>query len=223
MLLCSCGVGGAPCPAEALPLPRAADHPTIEPHGAILLRYFPPPPALAVHFLDGTTRDVFPRSWFAGKLLDFKEAPLFERRDEKEFSAYRVLFLPSLNAVGDYVLRVERRGAAHGKWKEAVFCGGTFGRGATIAMRSRSVADSSWAAIDECMHRFFWNAPSAEPDRRLQGEDGWTTMIEGVEGGRYHAVERWNLECGKRYLGLQRCETLMAAALGSSRQCLATE
>ncbi len=59
------------------------------PKGAVLRRYFPPEDHLAVRFDNGEVRDVFPRSWIAGKLLDFHEPPLFERRAEPSLHAYR--------------------------------------------------------------------------------------------------------------------------------------
>jgi hypothetical protein len=200
-------IGPPPCPAYAFPLPRAADasKTMVKPH--LVARFFPaPPPPAAQGVLEA-----FHRDWFAAKLFDFGEGPLSER--PTGLHAYRILFLPSRNATGDSVLRIEHGQDTVAELKRTTPCAEGRFEGAAVAVSRASVSDKAWHELLACMDAFFWTAQAEPSDLRSLGTDGWTTMIEGFRDGKYHAVHRWCLQCPDSRLsapdaGLAECVRL---------------
>jgi hypothetical protein len=212
-LAAACERPAAPaCPRDALAL-GSADTPSSHPKRDIVLRYFP---FTFVPGSEGPGERVamlsdFEASWYAGKLIDYGEASLSERALDRTVEAYRVLQIPSLQLVGDFSIRVER-GTLESKRPALCEKGREYGK--VIASQKYVLGDAVWLEIAACMDRAFWNAPIADS---VEGFDGWTTVFEGVRGGSYHVVSRWELhgrEEASDRRALARCRSLLEAAAG---------
>jgi len=207
-------VGPPPCPSNALPLPRSADLGATVVDAKTVERYF-----TVANRTDGEVAlNYYSGEWFAAKLLELGESSLLERRVDRDLHAYRILFMPSLNAFGDSVLRIEGDRTTFVERKRTELCEDARFEGAAIVTRRAAVATRDWERLVGCMNAFFW---TARAESSPGGEDGWTTVIEGVRGGTHHAVHRWCLECGDFDLnasdsGLLECVQIARATLHAS-------
>jgi hypothetical protein len=181
---------------------------------SIVARYFPD----RHHSDDSEALDYFAREQFAAKLLDFGESSFFERRINRDLHAYRILFLPSLQLFGDYVLRIERDETIVAERKVRSPCADGRSEGVAVVIQRGAVSDSVWTRLVACMEASFWTAKlETEPDIRSLETDGWTTMIEGVRNGKHHVLRR-HLQCSNAQArptdaGLCECVNLAHAAL----------
>ncbi len=95
-----------------------------------------------------------------------------------------------MNAFGDSIAYIEQ---THGEHKTTRPCEDARFEGAAIATTRREISDQSWERIARCTESYFWTTPVEHTE--LGGEDGWSTVIEGVRDGRYHVTYRWCLQC----------------------------
>jgi hypothetical protein len=218
------------CPRDVRAV-ASADRPTSFPKPSTVVRYIPAafvgersnePVALTGSGAryEATLSDQ-EASWYVGKLIDYGEASISERASDPQIEVYRVLQLPSLAVVGDFTIRVERRGnQALVEAKRSSLCESDGKHGVAVATTQRGLTDGPWRELAACMERVFWSAPVADD---VEGVDGSDTVFEGVRQGKYHVVRRWTLESeanAPERKGLLQCRALFIAAAGWSQDVL---
>ena len=136
-------------------------------------------------------------AWYGRALSQMRESRLCPTEDAV---VYRFLWLRSFHRpVG---VRVTRTGAGGRVWLRVLDGAGGYDPGKISQDRSiennRVQWDSLASLIDAAT---FWNLPTDEPTRSdtVNGQvlytlhaDGARWILEGVEGHRYHVVDRWS-------------------------------
>jgi hypothetical protein len=162
--------------------------------------YFP-----GVTFADRKLSSDFLAEWYGGTLEAMGEPPLWGL--PRTSTVYRLLWLPSghppiavrIIKSGDLAVLVVKRLESPAEWDEQA---GRYKISHKVAYMKRvPVSRAQWdrlARLIKASH--YWFMPTKDP--RPAFEDGDRLLIEGAEGGRYHAVDRQRPE--QSYLELCR-------------------
>ena len=143
-------------------------------------------------------------------LAKMDEPSLFERKDEKEVSAYRFLWLRSEHE--PVCIRMEKRGDDI-KGRLVRLSGSGHNFGGSVDQREFTVAAEEWSKLQEKLSATqFWGMPSP-PNEDGFGGSQW--IVEGISGGKYHVTDCWSpdqnasarrlqafVDCGKYFLQL---------------------
>ena len=159
----------------AFGLAASSGHPTRPPKPSF--------PAGAMHEPEGISRS--DAEWYSKHLTAMDEAPLWRDRDA---TVYRLLWLPSFD--NPVCVRIDR--TAEGARLHARVLDGKGGSepGQVAIDRWLTLDDGRWRELERLLEAAsFWDLPTKPKDHG--GFDGDQLIVEGVQGSRYHVVERW--------------------------------
>jgi hypothetical protein len=143
-------------------------------------------------FPDGSLDDrpdlhAFLASWYVDYLVAMRENPLYPPSDDPR-TVYRLLFLPTFQQPS-----VVRFTEATGNWR--VVCKRSDGEGGyhpgqLIGTVERNLTHAEGQQLRLLLEQVsFWDTPSFV---NSHGCDGARAVLEGVQAGRYHVVDRWS-------------------------------
>ena len=131
--------------------------------------------------------------WFSGHLRAMDEPSLWATsRDDRDAAAYRFLWLPTWGR--PVSVRIERLGDGATLTLVQLDGSGGYDPGEIAVDKDVPLTIKQWDHLNALVGRAgFWDMPSCI-DRR--GCDGEEMVVEGIEQGGYHVVERWTPEPG---------------------------
>lgn len=162
---------------------QAASRQGSTPASAGPINYFP-----EYTFSQDLSHDEFVREWYSGHLEAMEEPSLHGAADDDDAHVFRFLWLRTWQR--PVALRLEIDAEQHGVLHVKVLDGaggydpGELVRDEFIPMSYQDV-DSILEALDGIG---YWNLPTRDGNI---GFDGAQWVLEGVEDGRYHLVDRW--------------------------------
>lgn len=136
----------------------------------------------------------FKSQWYSWQLRALKEPSLLQLSKDTASRCYRFLWLRSFNH--PVAIRINIRADGTGVLTTKVASGeGGFRPGALILNESRPLtSEEARSFLAQIKKTDFWNLPNPVNDQT--GTDGSQWVIEGVEHGRYHVVDRWMPKAG---------------------------
>ncbi len=154
--------------------------------------FSPRPPTLffpKLAFDDREDRSDFVRKWYSGHLLAMGEPSLWKLSHRAQSATvYRLLWLPTFHH--SVCVRVDRtpRGA---KLHVTVLDGqGGYDPGLVAIDRNILLPEEEWKKLNEYLEKAgFWAMPARIADDG--GCDGDQLIVEGIQEGKYHLVDRW--------------------------------
>jgi hypothetical protein len=134
--------------------------------------------------------DAFTTSWYGAMLQSLEEPSLWQQSQaDPGLHAYRFLWLRTFDAPIAVRLTLGQDAGHELVWKVADGAGGYEG-GDLDVEESRSVTDEEAEAFLSLLERSgFWRLPSVGEQ---MGLDGARWILEGIQNGRYHLVDRWS-------------------------------
>jgi tetratricopeptide (TPR) repeat protein len=137
-----------------------------------------------VDVLDKVDSAIFSLDWYSSHLAALEEPVLRDLRHKK---VYRFTWLRSFNP--PIAIRLENEdGATTLYWKECDGAGG-YRPGKLIVNKKKKLTGGDWRKfIAQIQAVKFWSLPSGSGGG---GFDGAQWILEGMEAGRYHVVDRW--------------------------------
>jgi hypothetical protein len=147
-----------------------------------------------VEYQDATKLDTSKLNWYSGMLRTMKEPVLY--RDYPATEVIRLTCLRTFHA--PFAIRVERdvTGAIKLVLKISDGAGGYESR-RLIATTKKSLSEAQWKELEETLNSSgFWDLLTQTQDL---GCDGSEWIVEGVQQGKYHVVERWAPKDGSSY------------------------
>jgi hypothetical protein len=150
--------------------------------------------------------DAFKANWYSGQLRALKEASLLPQSvdpllpqsvDHQTSHSYRFLWLRTFNH--PIAVRIDIQPDGTGTLSTKVTSGaGGYAPGNLIEDTSRPLSGSEVKSFLALVDRTsFWTAPNPINDQA--GNDGSQWIIEGVEGAKYHVIDRWTPKSGAAY------------------------
>ena len=144
--------------------------------------------------------DKFEYSWYSKALIALKEPSLYELSNNKKNRVYRFLYIRSFHPPISFRLEINKDNSGVLYVKQC-------GRSQSIDYGELVINKKKQIKREEVVKflwkanlGFFWYLPSKLP---LMGLDGSQWIVEGVEHGKYHFVDRWSPESGTtKSLGL---------------------
>jgi len=161
-----------------------------------------PPPSIK-YFPDSSLDvrpDHFKSDWYSAQLSALQEPSLYQMIKSANAESYRFLWLRTFHHPVAVRIDVNPDGTSLLTAKMASGTGGY--RPGTIAENHSKVLskEQTSAFLLQVKASKFWEARNPVNDQR--GTDGSQWIIEGVERGRYHVVDRWSPTSGvARQLG----------------------
>jgi hypothetical protein len=147
-------------------------------------------------------------AWYSKILAKMDEPSLFERKDDKEVSSYRFLWLRGEHE--PVCVRIEKiSNDIKGRMTRlSGMSGHNFG--GIIDQREFTLSGEEWSKLQEKLSAtHFWGMSSPPPPLELGGSN-W--IVEGITGARYHVVDcrtplgakglQAFVTCGKYFLQL---------------------
>jgi hypothetical protein len=133
----------------------------------------------------------FKEKWYAKHLRAMHEPSLSEASKDNSLIAYRFLWLRTFDSPIAIRLttRVDGTGTLTGKMTNGKggYAAGNLTLNDTHELTKAQVAEF----LGLLRKAAFWSAPSEDGP---EGNDGAQWILEGVENGRYHIVDRWSPE-----------------------------
>ena len=142
--------------------------------------------------------DAFKATWYSGQLRALKEPSLLPQSvDHQTLHSYRFLWLRTFNH--PIAVRIDIQPDGTGTLSTKVTSGaGGYAPGNLIENTSRQLSGSEVKSFLALVDRTsFWTAPNPVNDQA--GTDGSQWIIEGVEGAKYHVIDRWMPKSGAAY------------------------
>jgi hypothetical protein len=154
----------------------------------------------------------FMEKWYSGTLRSLEEPSLFALRNDQSHRVYRFLWLPSfhrpisvrltINADGSGSIVTRSVDSHAGLVRKPASDTGKLIRDTTISIAKVQTQD----VLERLQRTAFWSMPTEEgqqlpqpsgassggPAVPLPGLDGSRWILEGVDGGEYHVVDRWS-------------------------------
>lgn len=124
-------------------------------------------------------------SWYSGQLEAMEEPVLINIQNEE---VYRFTWLRTFhNPIAIRVSKNENEITL--TWKSCDGAGG-YAPGKLIIDKSKKLSQNEWETFLKMLKDIdYWNLPTNEPD--VMGCDGAQWILEGVNNGEYHVVDRW--------------------------------
>lgn len=158
---------------------------------------FKPIMAADVYFPKGSVSD-FEQTWYAEFLSAMKEPVLTLPTGDKDYFAFRILYLPTWGR--PVVLRVERRSGIAMRRAVILSGDGGYDPGEIKAEQRADVTKSEFAALLEGLRKSgFWELPLKDD---VIGTDGSQLIVEVVQAGRHAVLVRWTPEADTAKRGL---------------------
>jgi hypothetical protein len=134
-------------------------------------------------------------TWYAKHLRAMREPSLWELSKDTSKQSYRFLWLRTFHHPVSARLEVAKDGT--GQLFLKVLSGqGGYEPGHAILNRNIKVPKDAVDLFLQLLQKAdFWNLPT-EQESNVVGKDGAQWIMEGVLGGRYHAVDRWSPDDG---------------------------
>lgn len=131
----------------------------------------------------------FVSEWYSNALKAMREPSLWTlSRSDAMLSVYRFLWLPTFR----HPTCVRIAHSAEGIGLHAVTLDGLGGYdpGKVSLRRKVELNEDQWDGLATVLSKAgFWSMPTRGED---QGLDGEQLIVEGVESGKYHVVDRWS-------------------------------
>jgi hypothetical protein len=158
-----------------------------------------PPDANPQYFPEGIFGDTsdkgsfkdFATRWYSSDLRAMHEPSLFEASKDRSLVAYRFLWLRTFHhpIVIRLTIRPDGTGALTGKITSGA---GGYEPGDLIWNQAIDIPKAQLQQfVNAVKMAEFWTLP---PDHRWGGTDGAQWIMEGVQDGNYHVVDRWSPE-----------------------------
>jgi len=164
---------------KPIPIPR--DPPDIHP------QYFPDG-VFEDSLWEGSFRGLKER-WYAKHLRSMDEPSLSEASQDTTLPAYRFLWLRTFHHPISVRLTVHADGTGTLNAKETDGHGG-YETGKVVRSQSGEMAKTQMTEFFDLVRKAgFWSLPSEE---KSSGLDGAQWVLEGMEDGHYHVVDRWS-------------------------------
>jgi hypothetical protein len=168
----------------------------------ILIVTVAPISAQIQYFPDGALagdkqQDDFLVQWYSKHLQAMGEPSLWELSKDSAANIYRFVYLRTFDPPIVVRLSVQKDGSGMLITKITSGKGG-YEPGHLLTNRT-SCLDAqkvSWF-LDRMNELSFWERPSYIENPSVMGVDGAHWIMEGVHGGKYHAVDRWSPECAR--------------------------
>ena len=153
------------------------------------------------YFAPGTFRrnrsyDSFVREWYGTTLAAAQEPSLFAKKRSPGVQAYRFLLLQSFH--DSFLVRLEvRPDGSSSLIEKTIGRRGSAGAGRVVHEERKEVSSVRTADfLNDVSGVSFWVLPT---EGGSVGDDGAEWVIEGVQSGRYHVVNRWSPGKGPAY------------------------
>jgi hypothetical protein len=158
-----------------------------------------PPDANPQYFPKGAFKDSsetgsfqgFKERWYAKHLRSMREPSLSDASKDSSLVAYRFLWLPTFDSpiAVRLTVRVDGTGTLTGKMTNGK---GGYDPGKLTMNETHELTKAQITEFLGLLQKAaFWSAPS---EVGAEGNDGEQWVLEGVENGRYHIVDRWSPE-----------------------------
>jgi hypothetical protein len=145
--------------------------------------------------------DSFKSRWYSEQLTALKEPSLFDARQNGTVQSYRFLWLRTFHHPVTIRILIHADGSGTVITKMSDGAGG-YKPGKLIVDKTESLSPDRVKKLGEKIQRLgYWKLPLRDTNR--EGLDGSQWVIEAVDHGTYHLVDRWSPENGPvRELGL---------------------
>jgi hypothetical protein len=150
---------------------------TLETENASLLENYFPPQSFV-----GPAGD-FQVHWFSRELHALEEKPLWPPASEIE-RTYRITVLPAFTGLESVTLTVAADGAGQMEFRSADARHQHMSAGTVLTISPQQVIDFT-SSLDQIQ---FWKMPT---ELSRNGYDGADWLVEVVQDGKYHVVDRW--------------------------------
>jgi hypothetical protein len=133
----------------------------------------------------------FKERWYAKHLRSMHEPSLFEASKNNSLVAYRFLWLRTFHSpiAIRLTIRIDGTGTLIGKMTNGK---GGYNAGNLTLNESHELTKAQVEGFLGLLRKAaFWSTPSEDG---AGGNDGAQWVLEGVENGRYHIVDRWSPE-----------------------------
>lgn len=137
----------------------------------------------------GERTDDFVASWYSKHLRAMGE-PSLKKAVGEEAAVYRFLWLRTWGQ--PIAVRIERAKAGPKLVATRLDGSGGYDPGTSVQHLERALTDAEWARFAAALKAADLAHTPTHSDRR--GMDGAQWVIEAVEGGKYHIVDRWTPE-----------------------------
>jgi len=145
-------------------------------NASFLVNFFPP----------STFRDDFKVHWFTNEFYALGQKPLWPPPADGT-PIYRVTVLPARSAPESVTLTISPDGSG-----ETRFCVTDIDRQSLRADSTRAITAQQVAAFEASVKQAqFWEMSAEPPPSLVYGLGGAQWILEGVENGKYHIVDRW--------------------------------
>ena len=145
---------------------------------------------------------IFQLTWYNRQLFALKEPLVFNQTDKQ---IYRFTWLRSFH--NPVAIRLEKNNNSFTLYWKVTSGAGGYKPGELTVNSSKQLTKKEWDSfIDLLQLTDFWNMPTKSKDEI--GTDGSQWIIEGMENGKYHIVDRWTpsnnsfSKCGKYLIEL---------------------
>jgi len=143
----------------------------------------------ATSFFGGTALEDR-EAWYSSQLRAAKEGALCRLPDDTG-SVYRFTWIPSFNPT--VVVRVESGANGYRITAKSLSGAGGYEPGSLAHMTTYELDDADMEKFAELLTAArFWELPTDPPPDGTEGADGAQWVLEGLENGRYHVVDRWS-------------------------------
>lgn len=140
----------------------------------------------------------FEQTWYAQHLSAMKEPVLMQPPSDKDYFAFRVLYLPTWGH--PVAVRVERRGRAIVRRAVMLSGDGGYDAGPIKEEHRANVPIAEFESLlDDIRRSGFWELP---PEDDAIGLDGSHLIIEALDGERHVVLVRWTPEYDTEKRGL---------------------
>lgn len=188
MLLMACGLNGTPTfyssgkPSDA-ERAACAEFELSDPSAAAsVAAYWPPGTFDSDPNLDG-----FVRAWYSSQLCAMGE-PRLSAGNSGDRTVIRFLWLRSFDP--GIAIRVTRSADAYRLSTIRLDGAGGYAPGNVALREERAITASEWHRLTAALKiANYWALPTS--DRSNDGLDGSQWIVEAVEGGKHHVVDRW--------------------------------
>jgi hypothetical protein len=150
---------------------------------------------------DNPKLDAFVVKWYSEQLTALEEPSLFEAKQDPTLQSYRFLWLRTFHRPVAVRVLIHPDGSGKVITKMADGSGG-YKPGKLLVDKAETLPPDRMKKLLEKVEQLsYWTLPARDP--KPPGFDGARWIVEGVDHGKYHLVDRWSPTKGPvRELGL---------------------